>query len=671
MTVTGAAGVGKTRLVEELRAHLAAAGDRVIPVRLDDLPAGAGADAIAGEAGMSLARGAGAGLHGRADPRRARRLRPRARRRGGPRPAVLRGHRRRRRAHDEPPAPRRGGRASGGARPARRPDRRRPRSGGRARGRALPRAGHRQRRPVGPIRAHGAGGRRALPGGRRPAAGHRAGGGAGPHAVADRAPRARDPADRHPPPAGRGPLGRAAGHRRVHRAVGPACSTTTSARSSGGSGSSPAPSTSGSCTPSPARSSTTTSARWSWWARWSTGRSSSPSRRPTSTRYRMLQVVREHALADLTAAGLADETRERLASAMVAEATDILVEGSQRWSGELIERITTRAASFIASLEWCIAHDDDPEPRLRPLRPAVRARPAEGRRRAGDRLRPVRALAGDPGAPPRRSPGGERHRPRALGYDLDAAQALAEAAHRRPRRHPDRHRAGRAGAHPGRHRPGRRRPPPSSTPGAGERRPRPSRCRPSNGSCAASRPPSSTAPVTPPRRPPSPDEAIADSRAADDPLTEIWARLVAVTIDIRDGRVEEAGQQLDLAQRRAAAIDDAWWGGPLARSRALLAAHLPSERRLASVPSAVAQRHRAVRPPRRPGGAHPHPLHRGRGRRGARPRRRGRRLAARLAAPARPHRAAGGVRPPRAPPAPGPRRLAGAGARRPARRSPS
>ena len=73
------------------------------------------------------------------------------------------------------------------------------------------------------------------------------------------------------------------------------------------------------------------------------------------------------------------------------------------------------------------------------------------------------------------------------------------------------------------------------------------------------------------------EAAIADSRAADDPLTEIWARLVAVTIDIRDGRVEEAGRQLDLAQRRAAAIEDAWWGGPLARSRALLAAHLPSD----------------------------------------------------------------------------------------------
>ncbi len=71
-------------------------------------------------------------------------------------------------------------------------------------------------------------------------------------------------------------------------------------------------------------------------------------------------------------------------------------------------------------------------------------------------------------------------------------------------------------------------------------------------------------------------EAIADSRAADDPLTEIWARLVAVTIDIREGRVDQAGRQLDLALRRAAGIDDVWWGGPLARSRALLAAHVPA-----------------------------------------------------------------------------------------------
>ena len=402
VTVTGAAGVGKTRLVEELRAHLAAAGDRVIPVRLDDLPAGAGAAAIAGEAGMSSpealalattgeriivvldgcdhvlagavdlalrfceATDAGAVLTTSRQPlgvagERVVVLDPL----GLPTPA------------DPDPA----------AAPAvalflelvTRSDARWDRS-------------ERTVQAVAEL----------CRGGRRPAAGHRAGRRAGSHAVADRAARARDPADRHPPPARRAPA--RAGRRASTRPsrCRSTCSTTTSTRSSAGSGCSPAPSTSGSCTPSPGpvvddhlRAVELVGAL--------VDRSlvvAEPS--AASTRYRMLQVVREHALADLTAAGLADETRERLASAMVAEATDILVEGSQRWSGELIARITTRAASFIASLEWCIAQRRRPRARLRPLRPAVRARPAEGRGRAGDRGRPLRPLAGDarrPSAP--------------------------------------------------------------------------------------------------------------------------------------------------------------------------------------------------------------------------------------------------------------------------------
>src|SRR5688572_23800693 len=52
VTVTGAAGVGKTRLVEELCAQLETAGGRVVSIRLDDLPSGSGAEAIASEAGM-------------------------------------------------------------------------------------------------------------------------------------------------------------------------------------------------------------------------------------------------------------------------------------------------------------------------------------------------------------------------------------------------------------------------------------------------------------------------------------------------------------------------------------------------------------------------------------------------------------------------------------------
>ena len=146
-----------------------------------------------------------------------------------------------------------------------------------------------------------------------------------------------------------------------------------------------------------------------------------------STRYRMLQVVREHALADLTAAGLADETRERLASAMVAEATDILVEGSQRWSGELIARITTRATSFIASLEWCIANDDDPGRAYALFVPLFAPAQQKARtcRRSGPSL--FARWPATP-APLRAEALAVSATAHVLGYDLDAAEALAEAA---------------------------------------------------------------------------------------------------------------------------------------------------------------------------------------------------------------------------------------------------
>ena len=260
----------------------------------------------------------------------------------------------------------------------------------------------------------------------------------------------------------------------------------------------------------------------------------------TSTSYRMLQVVREHALADLTAAGLAEETRERLASAMVTEATDILVEGSQRWSGELIARITTRAASFIASLEWCIANDDDPGRAYALFVPLF----APAQQKAADvqaiGVRPVRAVAGDARAPPRRSAGGERHRPR--------PRVRPRCRRRRWPRPPSS--TPRARRSPPCWRSGRSPWPPSAgtTPtsaleharrgrAAAAAVPMPPFERELRGFEAALVDRSGDAVAAAALA----EEAIADSRAADDPLTEIWARLVAVTIDMREGRVEEAG----------------------------------------------------------------------------------------------------------------------------------
>jgi predicted ATPase len=294
-----------------------------------------------------------------------------------------------------------------------------------------------------------------------------------------------------------------------------------------------------------------------------------------SARYRMLQVVREHALADLTDAGQTEDTRERLATALVTEATDILVEGSQRWSGELITRITMRAASFIASLEWCIAHDDGPGRAYALYVPLF----ATAQQRASD----VKAIGAAvfrrwPVAPgPLRAEAltvsATAH---VLTFDLDAAAALAAAALADP----------------------------DGTPIAevlaervltlaaiGRDDPQAALDHARNGAAAAA-----AVPLPPFERELRGFEAalvdrtgdpagavdlaaaaISDSRAADDPLTEIWARLVAATIDIRDGRIDDARAQIDQAQRRSASIDDAWWGGPIARSRALLAAHVPAE----------------------------------------------------------------------------------------------
>jgi predicted ATPase len=294
----------------------------------------------------------------------------------------------------------------------------------------------------------------------------------------------------------------------------------------------------------------------------------------TSTRYRMLQVVREHALADLTATGGADATRERLAAAMVVEATAMLVEGSQRWSGELIDRITTRAGALASSLEWCIARDEDPSRAYALFVPLfVRAQQnAAEVRTVGEALF---ARWPETPAPLRAEALAVSATAHVLAFDLDRAEGLAEAALVDPDGtaiaavlaervltlaaigrddpvgalgHAQRGRAAAASV------------------------PLPPFERELQGFEAAlvDRRGDSAAAVA------LAAAAIAASRAADDPLTEIWARLVAATIDVRDGRIDDAREQIDLAQRRSAAIDDAWWGGPIARSRALLAAHGPA-----------------------------------------------------------------------------------------------
>ena len=290
-----------------------------------------------------------------------------------------------------------------------------------------------------------------------------------------------------------------------------------------------------------------------------------------STRYRMLELVREYAAADLAAAGQWEETRERLATAMAQEATDLLVEGSQRWTGDLIARITTRATSFVASLDWSIENDADPGRAYSLYVPLF----APAQQRAAD----VRAIGArlferwpnEPG-PMRAEALAVRATAHVLGSDFDTAATLAQAALDDPHGTSvatvvaeraltlaaiglDDSAAALVHACRGQT--------------AAANVPLPPFERELRGFEAAL----VDSAGDPARATALAMRAIADSIAADDPLTEIWARLVAAMIAIRDDRIGEAGQQLDLAQRRSATIDDAWWGGPIFRARALLAAH--------------------------------------------------------------------------------------------------
>jgi len=67
-------------------------------------------------------------------------------------------------------------------------------------------------------------------------------------------------------------------------------------------------------------------------------------------------------------------------------------------------------------------------------------------------------------------------------------------------------------------------------------------------------------------------EAVAVSAAADDPVTEIWARLVSAMIAMRGNEFDKARAQLEAARRSSVSAKDQWWGGSLLRAEGYLAA---------------------------------------------------------------------------------------------------
>lgn len=79
-----------------------------------------------------------------------------------------------------------------------------------------------------------------------------------------------------------------------------------------------------------------------------------------TSRFRMLELVREFAEDELATIGRLVETRERLTALMVAQADEMVREGIVKWSQALISRIVSQNDNLIAAIDWCVANDAEP-----------------------------------------------------------------------------------------------------------------------------------------------------------------------------------------------------------------------------------------------------------------------------------------------------------------------
>ncbi len=79
-----------------------------------------------------------------------------------------------------------------------------------------------------------------------------------------------------------------------------------------------------------------------------------------STTFRMLESIRAFGIERLDQAGRLDELRERLIVLATETASDILLRGSQSWSGRVLSDLLTAYPLIRDALGWCIEHDDEP-----------------------------------------------------------------------------------------------------------------------------------------------------------------------------------------------------------------------------------------------------------------------------------------------------------------------
>jgi predicted ATPase len=284
------------------------------------------------------------------------------------------------------------------------------------------------------------------------------------------------------------------------------------------------------------------------------------------TRYRLLELVAEYAADQLDGAGTWDATCEQFATVMMAEADHIIVEGTRAWTDTLVARSSALFGNIAAAIDWCLLHDATPD---RAFRLYLATYATVHQTRAGDvRALGERILTRWPRevAPWRAEATCVLATAYAIASGTDRARFLARAAladaaltgigrvltHRAllfaalAQRDNDaaleQAQRGRAEA---------------ESEGAGAFAREFAGTEAALLDCTGN----SAAGVA------LAGEVVAASRAAGDPITEVWGLLVGATIAIRGGRYDEARALLVTADT---VVVGGWWGGMLRRTWALL-----------------------------------------------------------------------------------------------------
>jgi predicted ATPase len=101
----------------------------------------------------------------------------------------------------------------------------------------------------------------------------------------------------------------------------------------------------------------------------------------SATRYRLLELLREHALDELSGAGESRAVQERFVEAMVVAADAIVVRALSKWDPALLGAASTQFANLVKACELCLVHDGGPDRAYRLLLPMFAAvhegRPSE------------------------------------------------------------------------------------------------------------------------------------------------------------------------------------------------------------------------------------------------------------------------------------------------------